>query len=44
MKVHNQATKDSKFDFLVIDFHRKDTHPSPFRKNLDTFIIPEELT
>lgn len=43
MKVHTQATKDSKFDFLVIDFHRKDTHPSPFRKNLDTFIIPDEL-
>jgi hypothetical protein len=40
MKVHTQATKDSKFDFLFIDFHKKDSHPSLFRKNLDTFIIP----
>ena len=40
-KIHTQATKDSKFDFLFIDFHRKDHHPSMFRKNLDTFIIPE---
>jgi hypothetical protein len=43
MKVHKHATEGSKWDFLVIDFHRKDSHPSPFRKNLDTFIIPEEL-
>ena len=40
-KIHTQATKDSKFDFLLIDFHKKDHHPSMFRKNLDTFIIPE---
>jgi len=40
LKVHSEATKDSKFDFLFIDFHRKDNHPSAFRKNLDTFIIP----
>lgn len=40
MKVHNQATKDSKFDFLYIDFHKKDNHPSMFRKNLDVFIVP----
>ena len=43
MKVHQQATKDSKFDFLTIDFFKKEgVHPSMFRKNLDTFIIPEE--
>ena len=40
VKVHTQATKDSKFDFLLIDFHKKDNHPSMFRKNLDIFIIP----
>jgi hypothetical protein len=40
LKVHNQATKDTKFDFLFIDFHKKDNHPSLFRKNLDTFLIP----
>jgi hypothetical protein len=41
LKVHQEATKDSKFDFLFIDFHKKDNHPSCFRKNLDIFIIPE---
>ncbi len=40
MKVHNQATKDSKYDMLLIDFNKKENHPSMFRKNLDTFIIP----
>ena len=40
MKVHQQATKDSKFDMLLIDFHKKDNHPSMFRKNLDVFIVP----
>ena len=41
LKIHDQATRDSKFDFLFIDFHKKDNHPSMFRKNLDTFIVPE---
>ena len=41
LNIHTQATKDSKFDFLVIDFHKKDHHPSMFRRNLDTFILPE---
>jgi hypothetical protein len=41
LKIHTEATKDTKFDFLFIDFHKKDQHPSMFRKNLDTFIIPE---
>lgn len=40
IKVHSQATKDSKFDFLFIDFHKKDSMPSMFRRNLDTFLIP----
>ncbi len=40
MKIHTQATKDSKYDFLFLDFHKKDQHPSMFRKNLDTFIVP----
>ena len=39
LKVHNEATKDSKYDFLFIDFHKKDNHPSMFRKNLNEFII-----
>ena len=41
LKIHEQATKDTKYDFLLVDFHKKDTHPSMFRKNLDTFILPE---
>lgn len=41
LKVHNQATKDSKFDFLFIDFHKKDEHPSMFRKNLNVFLLPD---
>tara|TARA_R100000935_G_scaffold15780_1_gene31576 strand:- start:1665 stop:2552 length:888 start_codon:yes stop_codon:yes gene_type:complete len=40
MAVHQQATKDSKFDMLLIDFHKKENHPSMFRKNLDVFIVP----
>ena len=40
LKVHNQATRDTKFDFLFVDFHVKENHPSCFRKNLDTFIVP----
>jgi hypothetical protein len=39
MKIHHQATKDSKFDFLFLDFNKKSQHPSMFRKNLDTFIV-----
>ena len=41
LKIHTEATKETKWDFLFIDFHKKDNHPSMFRKNLDTFIIPE---
>ena len=41
MDIHKRATGDSKFDFLFLDFNKKDQHPSMFRKNLDTFIVPE---
>jgi len=39
-KVYNQALRD-KHDFLLIDLHKKSHHPSAFRRNLDTFLIPE---
>jgi len=39
LKIHNQATKDSKFDFLFCDFNKKKEHPSMFRRNLDTFLV-----
>jgi hypothetical protein len=29
--------------FLFIDFHKKEHHPSSFRKNFNEFLIPEEL-
>ncbi len=41
MKVYNEAIKE-KFDFLFIDLHKKDHHPSMFRRNFNEFlIIPE---
>ena len=39
-KVFKQAIQD-KHDFLFVDLHRKPNHPSAFRRNLDTFLIPE---
>jgi hypothetical protein len=39
-KVFKQAIHD-KHDFLFVDLHRKPNHPSAFRRNLDTFLIPE---
>ena len=39
-KVYNQSLRD-KHDFLLIDLHKKSHHPSAFRRNLDTFLIPE---
>ena len=39
-KVYNQAVRD-KHDFLLVDLHKKSHHPSAFRRNLDTFLIPE---
>ena len=41
MKLIKAAHKD-KHDFLMIDLHKKDNHPSCFRRNLDVFLIPPE--
>ena len=38
-QVYNAAIRD-KHDFLFIDLHLKDEHPSIFRRNLDTFLVP----
>ena len=43
-QMYEQAT-DGEHNALVIDLHwKKDTHPSGFRKNLDTFLIPEPFS
>lgn len=42
MKVYEHAV-DEPHSFLFIDFHKKETHPSMFRKRFDTFLIPEEI-
>mmetsp|Transcript_4812 Transcript_4812/g.10450 ORF Transcript_4812/g.10450 Transcript_4812/m.10450 type:complete len:260 (-) Transcript_4812:286-1065(-) len=43
-QMYEQAT-DGEHNALVIDLHwKKDTHPSGFRKNLDTFLIPEQFS
>lgn len=39
MKLVKEAHKEP-HDFLLIDLHKKDNHPSGFRRNLDTFLIP----
>lgn len=38
-QVYNQAMQQP-FDFLMIDLHKKDNHPSGFRRNFNEFIIP----
>ena len=38
-RIYDQATKE-KFGFLFLDMHPKDSHPSPYRRGLDTFLIP----
>lgn len=38
LKLVKAAHKD-KHDFLMIDLHKKDNHPSAFRRNLDTFLV-----
>ena len=43
MKVYEEATRDSPHDFLFIDLAKKDSHPSMFRKNFNTFIIPDSV-
>ena len=43
-QMYEQAT-DSEHNALVIDLHyKKDIRPSGFRKNLDTFLIPEQFS
>jgi hypothetical protein len=37
-KIVKMAHQD-KHDFLLVDYHRKDSHPSAFRRNLDTFLV-----
>ena len=39
-QVYKKAMQ-GKHDFLFVDLHRKPNHPSAFRRNLDTFLIPE---
>ena len=38
-EVYNRAMQQP-FDFLLIDLHKKNNHPSSFRRNLNEFIIP----
>jgi hypothetical protein len=43
-QIYEQAT-EGEHNALVIDLHyKKDIHPSGFRKNLDTFLIPEQIS
>ena len=43
-QIYEQAT-EGEHNALVIDLHyKKDIHPSGFRKNLDTFLIPEQFS
>ena len=39
MSVYNECIKD-KHDFMFIDLHRKESHPSMFRRNLSEFVVP----
>ena len=41
-KVYDTAIQEP-YDFLFIDLHKKNEHPSMFRRKLSEFIIPEEL-
>ena len=38
-RIYDQATAE-KFGFLFLDMHPKKEHPSPYRKGLDTFLLP----
>lgn len=42
LKVYTYATNEQ-FGFLFVDLHKKDNHPSMFRKNLNEFIIVEDF-
>ena len=37
--IYRQATSEP-FGFLFLDMHPKKEHPSPYRKGLDTFLLP----
>ena len=37
-KVYNEAIREP-FDFLLIDLHKKENHPSMFRRNFNEYII-----
>jgi len=39
MRLYHAAVKE-KHDFLFLDFFPKSSHPSGFRRNYDTFLIP----
>jgi hypothetical protein len=41
MKLYHEAIKE-KFDFLFIDLHKKDNHPSMFRRNFNEFLMYNE--
>ena len=42
MRAYEKAV-DEPHSFLFVDLHKKDHHPSPFRKQFNTFLVPEEL-
>ena len=41
-KLYEYATQ-GKHDFLFIDLHPKDSHPSQFRRNFNEFLIPNQI-
>jgi predicted O-methyltransferase YrrM len=41
IKLYHEAIKE-KFDFLFIDLHKKDNHPSMFRRNFNEFLMYNE--
>jgi len=42
LQLHHEATKENPHDFLFVDLHKKDKHPSMFRSNFNKFLIPKE--
>ena len=41
LKLYDTAINKDKHSFLFIDLHKKDNHPSGFRRNLDEFLTTE---
>ena len=41
MQVYNHAIQQ-KHDFLFIDFFKKDSHPSMFRRNFSEYIVTDD--